>query len=44
MIFKHTVYVGPNSNTIKKKVFTDKNGKIYRYITDIKICPVSEFT
>jgi hypothetical protein len=38
---KKTKYIGPDSNKIVKEIYTDRNGKKYKYIPKITICPLS---
>lgn len=40
ILFKKHILHGPNSSTIVKQTF-EKNGKCYKLIPVIKICPLS---
>lgn len=40
-IVREIKYVGPDSNEIVKKIYTDSNGKKYKYIPKITICPIN---
>ncbi len=39
--FKRVAYKGPNSNKIKKQIFTDADGTAFRLIPETYICPPS---
>ena len=39
--FNNNIYIGPNSNEIKKEIYIDKYGKKYKLDTEVCICPVS---
>lgn len=43
MLFRKVIYVGPNSNDIINTVFKDNDNRKYRYVTQIRICPITEF-
>ena len=40
ILFKKIKYIGPNSNDIYKKIYIDDNGKKYKFIPKVCICPV----
>jgi hypothetical protein len=40
-IFKDIKYIGPDSNEIVKKIYTDTDGKKYKYVPKISICPLN---
>ena len=40
IIFKKYTYKGPNSNEIIKQIQIDSNGKKYKWIPEICICPI----
>lgn len=40
-IFRDIKYIGPDSNEIVKNIYTDKNGKQYKYKPKITVCPLS---
>lgn len=40
-IFKEIKYIGPDSNEIVKNIYTEKNGKKYKYKPRITICPIN---
>lgn len=35
------IYHGPNSNNIKKKIYKSKDGRCYKLIPIVHICPIS---
>lgn len=39
--FKQYIYKGPDSNIIKEQIYTDFNGKKYKWKPNICICPIS---
>ena len=41
IIFKDIKYIGPDSNEIVKKTYIDIDGKKYKYIPKISICPLN---
>lgn len=41
LIFKDIKYIGPDSNEIVKKIYTDTDGKKYKYVPKISICPLN---
>jgi len=41
LIFNKNTYVGPDSNQIVNKIYTDSNGKKYKYIPKICVCPIN---
>jgi hypothetical protein len=41
LIFKKYKYKGPDSNIISKEIYTESNGKKYKLIPKICICPIS---
>lgn len=41
LLFKKYIYKGPNSNIISKKTYTDSNGKKFKWVPKICICPVN---
>lgn len=40
-IFKKIKYIGPDSNEIVKQIYTDDNGRKYKYKPRITICPIN---
>ena len=40
-IFKEIKYIGPDSNEIVKQIYTDDNGRKYKYKPRITICPIN---
>jgi hypothetical protein len=40
-IFKEQKYIGPDSNEIVKQIYTDDNGRQYKYKPRITICPIN---
>jgi len=40
-IFKEIKYTGPDSNEIVKQIYTDDNGRKYKYKPRITICPIN---
>lgn len=40
-LFKKYIYKGPNSNIISKEINIDSNGKKFKWIPKICICPVN---
>jgi hypothetical protein len=40
-IFKKIKYIGPDSNEIVKQIYTDDNGRKYKYKPKITICPIN---
>lgn len=40
-IFKEIKYIGPDSNEIVKQIYTDDNGRKYKYIPRVTICPIN---
>ncbi|AYV80146.1 MAG: hypothetical protein Gaeavirus12_13 [Gaeavirus sp.] len=40
-IFREIKYIGPDSNIISKKIYTDANGKQYKLVPKITVCPIS---
>ncbi len=42
-INKNLNYHGPNSNTIQKYIYQDKNDKYYKFIPEVCICPLRSF-
>ena len=41
LLFKQYIYKGPNSNIVSKEINTDVNGRKFRWIPKICICPVN---
>lgn len=41
IFFMDIKYIGPNSNEIVKKIYYDNDGKKYKLIPKISICPVN---
>jgi hypothetical protein len=41
LLFKQYNYKGPDSNTISKELYTDSDGKKYKWVPQICICPSS---
>ena len=39
-IFNNNIYIGPNSNEIKKEIYEDEDGKKYKWETVLCICPL----
>lgn len=39
--FKKDINRGPNSNKIKEMIYEEKDGKKYKWIPKITICPIS---
>jgi hypothetical protein len=40
-IFKDIKYIGPNSNEIIKQTYTSADGKKYKFVPKITICPLN---
>ena len=40
IIFKEYKYKGPDSNIISKEIYTDINGKKYKWLPSVCICPI----
>ena len=40
-LFKINIYKGPDSNVISKEIYTDIDGKKYKLIPKICVCPIS---
>ena len=40
-IFKDIKYIGPNSNEIIKKTYSDTDGMLYKFVPKITICPLN---
>ena len=40
-IFKDIKYIGPDSNEIVKNIYSDTDGKKYKYVPKISICPLN---
>lgn len=40
-LFKVYIYKGPDSNIISKEIYTDSDGKKYKWIPKVCICPIS---
>ncbi len=40
-IFREIKYIGPDSNEIVKQIYTDSEGKQYKYKPKITICPIN---
>jgi hypothetical protein len=40
-IFRDIKYIGPDSNEIVKQIYTDSDGKKYKYKPHITICPLN---
>ena len=41
LLFKQYIYKGPNSNIVSKEINTDENGRKFRWIPKVCICPVN---
>jgi hypothetical protein len=41
LLFKQYIYKGPNSNIVSKEIHTEPDGKKFRWIPKICICPVN---
>ena len=41
ILFKEYIYKGPNSDKVSKEIYTDSNGKKFKWIPKICICPVN---
>ena len=41
LLFKHNIYKGPNSNVVSKEIHIDSDGKKFRWIPKICICPIN---
>lgn len=41
LIFKQYIYKGPDSNIVSKEIYTDSNGKKFKWIPKVCICPVN---
>ena len=39
--FKKTIYKGPDSNIISKNIYTDSDGKKYKWVPSVCICPIN---
>jgi uncharacterized protein YxeA len=40
-LFKKDIYKGPDSNIIKKNIYEEKDGRKYKWVPKITICPIS---
>jgi ABC-type lipoprotein release transport system permease subunit len=41
ILFKNIKYIGPDSNKIVKKIYYDSDGKKYKLIPKICVCPMN---
>ena len=41
LIFKKYNYKGPDSNIVAKKIYIDSNGKKFKWIPKVCICPIN---
>lgn len=41
LLFKEYIYKGPDSNIVSKQIYTDHNGKKFKWVPKICICPVN---
>lgn len=41
LIFKQYIYKGPDSNIVSKEIYTDSDGKKFKWIPKVCICPVN---
>jgi hypothetical protein len=41
LIFKQYIYKGPDSNIVSKELYTDSNGKKFKWIPKVCICPIN---
>lgn len=40
LLFKEYIYKGPDSNIVSKQIYIDSNGKKFKWVPKICICPV----
>lgn len=40
-LFKEYIYKGPDSNIVSKEIYIDSNGKKFKWVPKITICPVN---
>lgn len=40
-LFKQHQYKGPDSNQIAKEVYMDENGKKYKWVPKVCVCPIT---
>lgn len=41
LLFKQYIYKGPDSNIVSKEIYTDSNGKKFKWVPKVCICPVN---
>lgn len=41
LTFNSNTYIGPDSNEISKKIYVDSEGKRYKWIPKVCICPIN---
>jgi hypothetical protein len=41
LVFKKISYKGPDSNIIVNEIYTESNGKKYKWVPKVCICPIS---
>ncbi len=41
LLFNKYIYRGPDSNIVSKEIYIDNNGKKYKWVPSICICPVN---
>jgi len=40
-LFKRYQYKGPDSNLVCKEIYTDNNGRKYKWVPKVCVCPIS---
>jgi hypothetical protein len=41
LLFKEYIYKGPDSNIVSEEIYSEKNGKKFKWIPNICICPIN---
>ena len=41
LVFNSITYIGPNSKDIVKNIYKDENGRCYKLVPKVYVCPIT---